>query len=140
MIITFGPNTWPSGHSSLPASQIRSETAPATAANSPSGHHRAATQPPPFLVKSESGVPPSASMPKTADQPEQDSYRRDPPSGNRTSTEQLLGAAARLAQMWRNARLVDRLEIASAKIDVACLQRALFVGVSRPGLAGRRRH
>jgi hypothetical protein len=46
----------------------------------------------------------------------------------------------RLAQMWRNARLADRLEIASAKIDIACLQRALFVGVAGPGLAGKRRH
>jgi hypothetical protein len=30
---------------------------------------------------------------------------------------------------------VDPLEIASAKIDIACLQPARFVGVSRPGPA-----
>jgi hypothetical protein len=41
-------------------------------------------------------------------------------------------AATALAQMWGNARLVDPLEITSAKIDIACLQHALFVGVSRP--------
>jgi hypothetical protein len=64
---------------------------------------------------------------------------RQPPSGNKASTEQLPGAAP-LAQMWRNARLADRLEIASAKVDIACLQRALFVAVAGPGLAGKRRH
>ena len=41
-----------------------------------------------------SGVPPSASIPKTADQPEQDTYKRRPPFGNRTSTEPLPYAAA----------------------------------------------
>ena len=82
-------------------------------------------------MKSPSGEPPSASTPTTADQPEKDSYKRQPPSGNKTSTEQSPGAAAPLAQMWRNARLVDRLEIASAKIDIACLQRVLFDGVAR---------
>jgi hypothetical protein len=43
MIITFGVNTWRSGRSSLSAWQIRSETAPAIAANSLYGHRRAAT-------------------------------------------------------------------------------------------------
>jgi hypothetical protein len=91
------------------------------------------------LVKSPSGVPPSASIPKTADQPEQDSYKRHPPFRNRTSTEQLPCAAV-LTQMLGNARLLDRLVIASAKIDIACLQRALFVVVARLGRAGKRRH
>ena len=36
MIITFGASTWRSGRGSFPALQIRSETALATAANSPS--------------------------------------------------------------------------------------------------------
>ena len=73
MIIPFGANTWRSDRSSSSASQIRFETAPARTANRPYGHRRAATRPPPSLVKSPSGVPPSASTPKTADQPEQDS-------------------------------------------------------------------
>jgi hypothetical protein len=51
------------------------------------------------LVKSPSGVPSSASTPKTADQPEQDSYKRRPPFGNKTSTETLPYAATALAQM-----------------------------------------
>jgi hypothetical protein len=50
-------------------------------------------------VKSPSGVPPSASTPKTADQPEQDSYKRRPPFGNRASTETLFCAATALPQM-----------------------------------------
>ena len=33
--------------------------------------------------------------------------------------------------------LLDRLVIVSAKIDIACLQRALFVVVARPGRAGK---
>jgi hypothetical protein len=51
------------------------------------------------LVNSPSGVPLSASTPKTADQPEQDTYKRRPPFGNRTSTEPLPYAAAAQAQM-----------------------------------------
>ena len=90
-------------------------------------------------MNSPCGVPPSASTPKTADQPEQDGYKRHPPSGNRTSTEQLPSAAA-LPQMSRSARLVGPLEIASSKLDIACLQHAQFVGVPRPGPAGKRRH
>ncbi len=87
MIIPSGANIWRSGDSSLSASQIRSETAPARTANSPHGRRRAATRPPPSSAKSPSGVPPSASTPKTADQPEQDSYQGRPPFGNTTSTE-----------------------------------------------------
>jgi hypothetical protein len=130
-IITFGPSIWRSGRSSFPVSRIRSETAPAIAANSPYGQRPAATRPPPFLVKSPSGVPPSVSTPKTADQPEQDSYKRRPPFGNRSSTERLPYAAAPLAQMQGNARLAEPLKITSGKIDTAGLQHALFVGVSR---------
>ena len=114
------------------------ETAPAVAANCPYGHRRAAIRPLPFLVKSPSGVPPSASTPKTADQPEQDTYKRRPPFGNRTSNGTLPYAAAAQAQTEGNARLVDPLKITSAKIDMAGLQLALFVGVHRPGPAGKR--
>jgi hypothetical protein len=73
---------------------MRLETAPAVATNSPSGHRPAAIRPPPFFVKSPSGVPPSVSIHKTADQPEQDNYKRRPLFGNRTSTEPLPYAAA----------------------------------------------
>jgi hypothetical protein len=68
--------------------------------------------------------------PKPADQPEQHGYKRHPPYGNRTSTETLPYAVTALAQMQGNARLADPLEITSAKIDIACLQHTLFVGVS----------
>ena len=85
MIITFGASTWRSDRSSLSTLQVRSETPPAIAANSPSGH-RAATRMPPSLGKSPSGEPPSASIPKTADRPEQDNRRPRPHFGNRTST------------------------------------------------------
>jgi len=78
---------------------MRFEAVPAIAANSPRGHRRAATRPPPFLVTSPSGVPPSVSIPKTADQPEQDTYKRRPLFGNRTSTEPSPYAAAAQAPM-----------------------------------------
>ena len=67
---------------------MRFETA-AVAANGPYGHRLAATRPPRSLVKSPSGVPPSVSIPKTANRPEQDNGRPWPPFGNRTSTEPL---------------------------------------------------
>ena len=86
-------------------------------------------------MKSPSGVPPSASTPKTADQPEQDSYKRRPPFGNKNSTETLPGAATASAQTLGNAKLVDRPKI---MIDIACLQHTLFVGVPRPGNACKR--
>jgi len=47
-------------------------------------------------------------------------------------------AVTELAQMQGNARLADPLEIASAKIDIACLQHALFIWVSCPGPACER--
>ena len=99
--------------------------APARTASIRYGHRPAATRPLASLVKSPSGEPSSVSTSKTADQPEQDSYKRPPPSGNRSSTEPLPCAAALLAQMLENAKLLDPLEIANAKIDIACLQRAL---------------
>ena len=83
-------------------------------------------------VGSPSGVPPSASTPKTADRPEQASYKRPLLFGNRTSTETLPCAATAPAQIQGNARLVDPLQITSAKIDIVSLQHALFVGVPRP--------
>jgi hypothetical protein len=77
-------------------------------------------------------VPPSVSIPKTADQPEQDTYKRRPLFGNRTSTEPLPYVAAAWAPMWRNARSVEPLKITSAKIDIAG-PTPLFVGVpARP--------
>ena len=85
-------------------------------------------------------MPPSVSIPKTTDQPEQDSHKRRPPYGNKTSTEPLPRAATPSAQTYRIARLLGSLKIAGAKIDIAGLQRAVFVGVSRPGRAGKRRH
>jgi hypothetical protein len=139
MIITFGASIWRGGRSSFPVSQMRLETAPAVATNSPSGHRPAAIRPPPFFVKSSSGVPPSVSTPKTADQPEQNGYKWRPPFGNRSSTGRLPCAAVPLAQMYGDARSLGPLKIASGKIDIACLQHALFVGVSRPGPAGKRR-
>jgi hypothetical protein len=138
MIITFGASTWRSGRSSLSVWQIRSETAPAIAANSRYGHYRAATRASPSSVKSPSGVPPSASTPKIADQPDQDNCRPWPPFGNRAWTEPLPCAATALAQMKGNIRFVSPLKITSAKIDIVCLQHVLFVRAARPGRACER--
>jgi len=97
-IITCGVDIWLRGPSSFPASRIRSETVPAIAANSRYGHRPAATRQPPLLVNLPSGEPRTVSTRKTADQPEQDTCKRRPPFGNRTSTEPLPYAAAALAQ------------------------------------------
>jgi hypothetical protein len=40
--------------------------------------------------------------------------------------------------MQGNARLMDPFKITNAEIDIACLQHALFVGVSLPGRACER--
>ena len=93
-IITFWAVIWGSGRNWSLTSQFRFETAPAIATNRRYGHRRAATRLPPSLVKSPSGEPPSASTPKTADQPEQDTYKRRPLFGNRTLTEPLPYTAA----------------------------------------------
>ena len=99
MIIPFGTSILPSAPSWSPTSPLMSEETLTGTAHHRYGHRREATRLPPSLVKSPSGVPPSASTPKTADQPEQDSYKRRPPFGNRTSTETLPFAASALAQM-----------------------------------------
>jgi hypothetical protein len=118
MIITFGASTWRSGRSSLSASQIKSETAPAIAANSPCGHRRAATRPPSSSVKSPSGGPPTASTPATDDQPEQHSCRQLPRSGNTTSI-----AVSPRASTTTSVALTSKsgsLLQAGTKIDTAC--------------------
>ena len=71
-------------------------------------------------MKSPSGVPPSASTPKTADQPEQDSYKRRPPFGNRTSTEASDAATTTSALTSQSAALLKALVIAGTKIDSIC--------------------
>jgi hypothetical protein len=138
MIITFGPSTWRSDRSSSSSSQLRSETAPAKTANSRYGHRQAAKRAPASSVKSPSGVPLSASTPRTADRPEQASYKRPLPFGNRSSTETLPCAATAQAQMQGNTRVVDPLQSTSAKTDVVSLQHALFAGVPRPDPACER--
>jgi hypothetical protein len=120
-IIPFGASIWRSGRNSLSASQIRFETALARTANSRYGHRRAATRLPPSLVKSLSGAPPSASTPKTADQPEQHSYKRRPPFGNTTSTAGSPGAATTAVVLtFESARLMEPHVIAGTKIDSGC--------------------
>jgi hypothetical protein len=79
MIITFGACTSRSDRSSSSSSQLRLETGQAITANSQYGHRRAATRATLSSVKSRSGVPPSASTPKTADQQAQDNCRPWPP-------------------------------------------------------------
>ena len=90
-------------------------------------------------AKSPSGVPPSASIPKTADHLVKDSYRWRPPFGSGNSTEQLPCAVICLTQMQRNARLVDPLEITGTKIDIAFPQHQLCIRVSRLAPACERR-
>jgi hypothetical protein len=54
--------------------------------NSRYGHRRAATRPPAKSVKWRSGGPPTASTPKTRDQPEEPNAKRSRPCGNNAST------------------------------------------------------
>jgi hypothetical protein len=49
------------------------------------GLHQEATRAPTSFAKSQCGVPPTASIPKTRDQPEEPTSKRARPSGNNTS-------------------------------------------------------
>lgn len=62
------------------------------------------------------GEPPTASPPVTDDQPEQDSCRLLPPSGNTTSTVASPGATASAVMKSESARPLDPHETASPKI------------------------
>jgi hypothetical protein len=118
MIILFGAHTWRSGHSSFPASRIRSETAPAIAANSPYGHHRAATRQPPFLVKSPSGEPRTASTRKTAALPDRTNCKSLRPNGKGISSEgSPTLATTRPPRISGRRKLVSLSKFAGTKLD-----------------------
>jgi hypothetical protein len=118
MIITFGASTWRSGHSSFPASRIRSETAPVIAANSRYGHHRAATRQPPFLVKSPSGEPRTASTRKTAALPDRTNCRSLRPNGKDISSEgSPTLATTRPTRISGRRKLVPLSKFAVTKLD-----------------------
>jgi len=68
------------------ASPTRSKTTPANMTPSQSGHHREVTPAPPSSAKSQCGAPPTASIPKTRDQPEEANSKQPPPCGNNAST------------------------------------------------------
>src|SRR5215216_6343447 len=61
-----------------------------------------------------------ASTPKTADQPEQDNYKRRPPFGNRISTEASDAATTTSVLTSQSAALLKALVIAGTKIDSTC--------------------
>ena len=71
MLIPSGATTWQSDPNWSPTSPTRSKTTPAKVTPSQSGHHREATRAPPSSAKSQCGGPPTASIPKTRDQPEE---------------------------------------------------------------------
>ena len=87
MPIPSGATTWQSDPNSSPTSPTRSKITPAKVTPSQSGLHREATRAPPSSAKSQCGGPPTASIPKTRDQPEEEANsKRSRPSGNNAST------------------------------------------------------
>src|SRR5215211_8926433 len=82
MPIPSGGPTSPSDTNWSPTSLTRSTTTPAEVTPSQSGHHREAAQAQPSSAKSQSGGPPTASIPKTRDQPEEPNSKRSRPSGS----------------------------------------------------------
>ena len=86
MPIPSGGPTWQSDPSWSPTSPTRSKTTPAKVTPSQSGLHRELTRAPPSSAKSQCGGPPTASIPKTRDQPEEPNSKRSRPSGNNAST------------------------------------------------------
>src|SRR5215218_4034564 len=86
MTIPSGGPTSPSDTNWSPTSLTRSTTTPAEVTPSQSGHHREAAQAQPSSAKSQSGGPPTASIPKTRDQPEEPNSKGFRPSVNDAST------------------------------------------------------
>ena len=80
MTIPSGATTWQSDPNWSPTSPTRSKTTPAKVTPSQSGHHREVTRAPPSSAKSRCGAPPTASIPKTRDQPEEPNSKRSRPS------------------------------------------------------------
>jgi len=81
-----GPPTWQSDPSWSPTSPTWSKITPAKVKPSQSGHLREATRAPPSSATLQYGGPPTASIPKIHDQPEELSSKRFRPSGNNAST------------------------------------------------------
>jgi hypothetical protein len=87
MTIPSGGPTWHSDPSWSPTSPARSKTTPAKVAARRSGLHGEAARARHLSAKSQCGGPPTASIPKTHDQPVQEANSKRPrPSGNNTST------------------------------------------------------
>jgi hypothetical protein len=86
MTIPSGATTWQSDPSWSLTSPTRSNTTRAKVKPSQSGHLREATRAPPSSAKSQYGGPPTASIPKTRDQPEEANSKRSRPAGNNAST------------------------------------------------------
>ncbi len=86
MTIPSGGPTWQSDPNWSPTSPTRSKITPAKVTPSQSGHLREATRAPPSSAKSRCGGPPTASIPKTHDQPEEPNSKLSRPCGNNAST------------------------------------------------------
>jgi hypothetical protein len=82
-----GRHTWQSDPNLSPTSPTRSKITPAKVTARQPGHHRELTWAPPSFAKSQCGGPPTASIPKTRDQPEEMANSiQPPPYGNSDST------------------------------------------------------
>ena len=86
MTIPSGATTWQSDPNSSQTSPARFKTRPAKVTPRQPGHHREVTSAPPSLAKLQCGGPPTASIPKTHDQPEEANSKHFRPSGNNAST------------------------------------------------------
>jgi hypothetical protein len=85
-ILSGGP-IWQSDLNWSPTSPTRFKTTPAKVPTRQSGLHReVTTRAPPSSAKSQCGAPPTASIPKTRDQPEEPNSKRSRPCGNNAST------------------------------------------------------
>ena len=87
MPIPSGGPIWQSDPNLSPSSPIRSKITSAKVTGRQSGLHREATRAPPWFAKSQCGGPPTGSIRKTRDQPEEDPTRdARRPAGNNAST------------------------------------------------------
>jgi hypothetical protein len=84
--IPSGATTWQSDPNSSQTSPARFKTRPGKVTPRQLGHHREVTPAPPSSAKLQCGGPPTASIPKTHDQPEEANSKHFRPSRNNAST------------------------------------------------------
>src|SRR5215203_5339884 len=140
MTIPSGATTWQSDPSWSPTSPTMSKTTPAKVTPSQSGYFREATRAPPSSAKSQCGGRPTASTPKTRDQPEEEANSKcSRPCGNNASTGMLRVPPTRQQGRGPTSDRLDASHLVEATTGSARTKNPNGVRTGRPPPAGSTR-